>query len=50
MEYFPRTYVIGITLKDPEYLESRNIHPGKFGDRIIFMSMFIDINLGQERK
>ena len=38
MEDFPRTCVI--VQKD---LQDQNIEPEKFGDRIIFMSMFNDI-------
>ena len=45
MEKFPRTYVIGDPPEDPE--RPRNIEPEKFEDRIIFMSMFNDVEWRQ---
>ena len=45
MEYFPRIFVIGNSSKDPKDLkEGRNIKPEEFTDRIIFMSLFNDID------
>ena len=40
---FPGLKTLELPPKIQEYLESRNIDPGKFGDRIIFVSMFNDI-------
>ena len=41
---FPRTNVIADSSKDPERFARRNIEPEEFGDGIIFMSMFNDID------
>ena len=41
---FPGNKVIADSSKDPERFARRNIEPEEFGDRIIFMSMFNDID------
>ena len=45
MEYFPRTYVFGQSSeKIQKDLQKQNIEPETFEDRIMFMSMFNDID------
>ena len=45
---FPGAKALDILHKIQEHLQGKNITPEKFSDRIIFMSMFNDIDL--ERK
>ena len=45
MEYFPRTHNCGNSLRDSDGMTVRKTRPEEFEDRIIFISMFNDIDL-----
>ena len=51
VEYCPRTHIITDSSEDPEwFFQEQNIEPEKFGERIIFMLMFNDMEWTRKKE